>query len=262
MRAKPFFRTRFAIRRRLENQGDHWIGGTGNYKGADCPICRVPLHLVFDFNCEDPILRKASRGKFREFKRFPLFLCARCGCELSYLVDGRGNVKTIQTKYGNPASTPYADYPDHLPRRPVTLDSSVPISLPNVIKKWDFAVDVRGERLSKSERKLLEDFFGHEVFIPRFMYHHQLGGESLYESWDDNAFFCPNKDCPGGLLDKFLKRGRPMKFLAGVINDPPGGLPLIEPFTNERAKRWNYFVSFYFQICDKSLTVTTFSTSD
>ena len=51
-------------------------------------------------------------------------------------------------------------------------------------------------------------------------------------------------------------------FLAGVLNDLPGGLPLIEPLNKETATDWNYFVSFHFQICDKCLTITASSTSD
>jgi hypothetical protein len=178
------------------------------------------------------------------------------------MVDNHGTVKIVETRYGNPGSEPYSEYPDPLPRRPIALDSSVPTSLPKLIRKWNTQVDPFGEKLSKSERRLLEEFFGHPVFIPRFMYHHQLGGESLYESWDQNAFCCPNKKCPSGLWDKVLKHSQPMRFLAGILNDPPGGLPLIEKTTKETASKWNYFVSFYFQICDKCLTVTTFSTSD
>jgi len=35
-----------------------------------------------------------------------------------------------------------------------------------------------------------------------------------------------------------------------------------EPLTEDTRKQWNYFVSFYFQICDGCLAVTTYSTSD
>src|SRR5262249_26200174 len=123
-------------------------------------------------------------------------------------------------------------------------------------------VDTLGDNLSKKEHRLLEDYFGHPIFIPRFMYHHQLGGEALFAAWDENAFPCPNKKCPGGLVDKLLKRGRPMRFLAGILTDPPGGLPLIEPLDDKTRQDWNYFASVFFQICDKCLTITTSSASD
>ena len=261
MTAQPFFSTRFAVRLGRDSGGDHWLGGTGHYRGAVCPVCRVPLLLVFDINCADPILRKASGGKFSVLKRLPLYVCARCFCELSYVVTD-GEVRIVQTKYGNPGSEQYLEYPDHFPRRPIALDAEVPAALPRVIQKWNPDIDLRGEKLSPAERRLLEDFFVHPIFIPKFMYHHQLGGESLCESWDENAFLCPNKKCSGGWWDKLLRRSRPMSFLAGVLNDPPGGLPLVEPLNKETATKWNYFVSFYFQICDRCLTVTTFSASD
>jgi len=46
------------------------------------------------------------------------------------------------------------------------------------------------------------------------------------------------------------------------MNDPLSGLPLIVPLNKETATNWNHVLSFYFQICDKCLTVTTFSASD
>ena len=262
MRAKGFFKTCFAVRPGRDSGQGHWIGGTGDYQGALCPVCHQSLILLLDINCEDPVLRKAARRKFGTLKRIPLFACPRCVCELSYRLENDKRIKIVQSRYGSPGSQPYEDYPDHFPRKPFSLDDTIPAKLPAVIKKWDPDVDLRGEKLTKSERKLLEDFCGHPVFIPRYMYHHQLGGDSLWEPWDENQFFCPNKKCPGGIWDKMLKRGRPMKFLAGVINDPPGGLPLVEPLSKKTATDWNYFVSYYFQICDKCLTVTTFSTSD
>src|ERR1700690_1357589 len=101
MRAKAFFKTRFAVRPGRNSGADHWIGGVGDYKGAECPVCRATLLLLLDINCEDPVLRKASRGKFAGLKRLPLFVCPRCFCELSYLVDDHLRVKVVQTRYGS-----------------------------------------------------------------------------------------------------------------------------------------------------------------
>lgn len=262
MRAKPFFKTRFAIRPGRDAGGDHWLGGTGNFRDAECPGCRKPLLLLLDINCQDPLLHKASRGKFGSLHRLPLFVCGHCFCELSYAVDESGKITVLQTRHASPGSEPYADYPNQFPRRAVALDATVPAALPRVIRKWNADADPCGDDLPKRDRRLLEEFFGHPIFIPRFLYHHQFGGDSLFAAWDDEAFRCPNKRCTGGILDRVLRRGRPMCFLAGILNDPPGGLPLIEPLTAETKSDWNYFVSFYFQICDRCLTVTTFSASD
>jgi hypothetical protein len=264
MRAKPFFKTRFVLRPGVESDGDHWIGGTGDYRYADCPICEVPLLLLCEINCDDPQLKQAARRKFGTLNRLPLFVCMRCFSELSYVVEDDRKVRIVQTRCGRRENgPPYDDYPGHFPRVPVSLDPSVPRDLPRVIQKWTSDPDdLRGDKLSKAERRLLEDYFGHPMFVPRYMYHHQLGGESLCVEWDEKAFYCPNKKCSPGLWNKILKRGRPMKFLAGIMNDPPGGIPLIEPLNNETRKQWNFFVSQYFQICDSCLTVTTFGSSD
>src|SRR5262249_22048702 len=163
----------------------------------------------------------------RPLNRLPLYHCLRCAAELSYALDGK-QVRIINTRYGNPDNgPPYDGFPASFPRRPIRLDSTVPTALPKVIRKWNPDADLRGDRLSKTERQLLEDYFGHAIFIPRYMYHHQLGGESLCENWDETAFACPNKDCPGGLWENVMKRSRPMRFLAGILNDPPAGLPMI-----------------------------------
>jgi hypothetical protein len=264
MKAKPFFKTRFVLRPSPEADGDHWLGGSGDYRGAECPVCNVPLLLLCDFNCDDPMLRKAHRGKLNALRRLPLFHCFQCFSELSYIVDERQKVRIVQTRYGQSGNgPPYDGFPDFLPRKPIRLDTLVPPGLVQAIQKWTADDDdVAGDNLSKSQRRVLEDYFGHPMFIPRFMYHHQLGGESLLPNWDDDAFTCPNKKCPGGLFDKVLKRGRPMKFLAGIINDPPGGFPLMEPLNKDTEKNWNFFGSTYYQICDKCLTITTFAASD
>ena len=152
MRAKPLFKTRFAVRPGKDSGADHWIGGDCAYKGAECPVCRARLHLLLDIDCEDSILRKASRGKLAPLARLPLLVCMRCACELSYHVDEGMRVKVIQTRYGYPGSEPYADYPDHFPRKPCSPDDSVPTALPRAIKKWDPDVDLVGDKLSKAER--------------------------------------------------------------------------------------------------------------
>ena len=263
MRAKPFFKSRFAVRLGIDDQSDHWLGGSSDpFPGAECPTCKVPLLLLLDFNCKAPALQAASKGEFGPLKRLPLFVCARCFGEISYHVSDSMAVRVIQ-KYGDPGNYPiYEGYPNEFPRKPVALDGTVPSSLRAVIRKWNFDADPAGEALTTGDRALLEGFFGHPIFIPRFLYHHQLGGESLFVSWDESARFCPNKECQPSLWDKLLRRSHPMRFLAGVLNDPPGGLPLIEPLSEETQTTWNFFVSFFFQICERCLTITGSSASD
>ena len=260
--AKPFFRTRFRLRSGVEAEGAHWIGGTGTYRKADCPECKIPLVLLLDLNCEDPALMRASHRKFGELKRLPLYFCFHCYARLSYAMQGR-NVRVVETQDGGPGNVPlYEGFPEYFPKTPVGLDDFVPRGLWRVVDKWSSSNDLLGTSLSGKERGLLESFFGHKIIVPRYTYHHQLGGESLREEWDTPAFECPNGECRGGLIDGLLGRNRRMKFLAGVINDPPGGLPLFEPLTEETRTRWNYFVTVYWQICDRCLTVTASASID
>lgn len=261
MRSKAFFKKRFAIRPGHDSGADHWIGGENTYEGADCPICNVRLVLILDINCEDTALQKASRGKLTQLIRLPLFFCPRCLGELSYRLDEQSRVNVIQVRHSNPGNELYPDYPDYFPRTPFSLDGSA--LTPAVSKAAEEFFDVGfAHLLSEDAQRVLKEFAGHPNFIPRFLYHHQLGGESLHDAWEESAAACPNEKCLGMASDKEVKRGRPMKFLAGVINDPPGGLPLTEPLNSETATNWNFASSFFYQICDRCLTITSFSTSD
>jgi hypothetical protein len=46
-----------------------------------------------------------------------------------------------------------------------------------------------------------------------------------------------------------------MKFLAGILNDPWAGLPMVEHANEEARKNWNYFVTVQFHICDCCWTI-------
>ncbi|MFM7517313.1 MAG: hypothetical protein ACKO3V_10245 [Pirellula sp.] len=261
MRSKAFFKKRFAVRPRRDSGADHWIGGENVYEGAECPVCHVGLVVILDVNCEDPVLQKASGGKLAKLKRLLLLFCPRCLGELSYRVDEQSRVHVIQARNSHPGNELYPNYPVYFPRKPFSLDDSAVTAAVSEAAEEFFDVGF-ARLLSESARRVLEDFAGHPNFIPRFLYHHQLGGESLHDAWDENAAVCPNEQCPRRVFEKVLRRGRPMRFLAGVINDPPGGLPLIEPLNAKTELSWNFFASFYYQICDRCLTITTFNTSD
>jgi hypothetical protein len=46
-----------------------------------------------------------------------------------------------------------------------------------------------------------------------------------------------------------------MSFLAEILNDPWGGLPMVEPATAETKPDWNFLVSVQFLICSKCWSV-------
>ena len=125
-----------------------------------------------------------------------------------------------------------------------------------LIARWD-AADDDGPipEPTPQEHKALTEFFGHPVPLPRSFFHHQLGGKPAVDYWANEVFECPNPACEGTLIDRLRGRRRAMKFLAGVLNDPWAGLPMVEPANDETRRHWNYGVSVQYRICDCCWTV-------
>jgi hypothetical protein len=46
-----------------------------------------------------------------------------------------------------------------------------------------------------------------------------------------------------------------MTFLAVVLNDPPGGLPMIEELNDSTRESWNSTQQVIYHICDRCLTI-------
>ena len=67
---------------------------------------------------------------------------------------------------------------------------------------------------------------------------------------------------------------RAMNFLAGILNDPLHGLPMIEPAVSsasqlpephdvmENSRSWNFFVSVHYYICEGCWTVVARNVCD
>lgn len=107
----------------------------------------------------------------------------------------------------------------------------------SITSRWQSADDEGPvSQPTSQERKTLAEFFGHPVRLPTCFFHHQLGGKPLMSLWASEVFECPNPDCGGTVLDPMRGRKRVMKFLAGILNDPWAGLPMVEP-ANEETKK-------------------------
>jgi len=102
-----------------------------------------------------------------------------------------------------------------------------------------------------NEKRVLRKYFGHPAHTELCLFHHQFGGIPVFHCWADEVFFCTNPKCE---VDRNGKK-RAMKFVAGILNDPWGGLPMIEPAKKETKKNWDFFVSVQFHICDRCFTV-------
>lgn len=255
MRAKPYFRTRFRVKV-SDHETGHWQGGPANYEGASCPVCKKPLLLLWDVNARDPLLLRWNKNRFGGMNRLPLLYCWGCVGDLSYRIVGENRVEVIESTGQANGGAEYEGYPSHFPRKAIELLKGFSPAVKIAIKKWGtdgFAKP--GFKETKHYQVLLE-FFGHEVFLQRCMFHHQFGGLSLTDTWDDEAFECRNSKCQGKLFDRVRGRKRAMKFLAGVLNDPPHGLPMIEPLDDKTKSDWNYSISVQFHMCDGCYSIT------
>jgi hypothetical protein len=248
MEPRAFLRKRFRAKLVKRSDTDHWAGGKPYHQGANCPACKIPLLLLWDINCKDP--------------RFPrLYYCWGCVNDLSYQVFDDGKIHIHLGKRSKGPSFPYDPYPEFLERRGLNLlDGSVPDEIRRAVLEmyasWDTAAGDAAVPVPKpKDRKMLNDFFGHPADVPMSLFYHQFGGRPLQQLWANEKFRCPNPTCVGSPADRLRGTKRAMKFLAGILYDPWGGLPMGQPANAETKKHWDFFISVQFHICDCCWTI-------
>lgn len=257
MEPAPFLRTRFRAKLAKYTDADHWSGGKPYHRGARCPACKIPLLLLWDINCKDT---RFPRRKFGPLERLPLYYCWGCVNDISYQVVGQNKIYLHPRKRSKGPSHPYEPYPDHFERRGLLLFEGMPKEIRrmyrNLVARWDKADDDAGiPEPTPKEQKKLTKFFGHPVHFPMSFFHHQFGGKPLVQHWANEVFGCPNPVCTGSFPNRMGGTQRAMKFLAGILNDPRAGLPMIEPADEKTRKNWNYSISVQYHICDHCWTV-------
>ncbi len=249
--ARPFVTTRFRVIPGAHDGGDHWLGGVPQHRGAICPVCKIPLLLLWDINCKDPRFR---RGQFGSRERLPLYYCWGCVSDLSYQLIGRDRVRVFRVANGEGPHFQYEPYPSHFERRPLALVSArMPEEVLAILRKWDRVEDPLARKMGERKRALLGEYFGHPVTSGQCLFFHQFGGVPSKHWWGTERTLCPNKKCPQGVLGGRTRRA--MKFLAGVLNDPWNGLPMIESRGKDAERWYNFFVTVEFQICGKCWTL-------
>lgn len=253
MRARRYLKTRFRAIPDRVGEGEHWLGGPIQHRGADCPNCKIPLVLHWDLNAQDS---RFPKKRFGSLDRIPLYYCWTCVADLAYRVDTSNRVRVL-SKRAKQFSTncQYEPYPESFERRPLTLDPTLPDQVRQVYTKWVKSDDPYVRKLGKRETKVLADYFGHPFIGNLSVFHHQFGGmPSTW--WGDEAILCPNRECHPSAIDRLRGRqARPMSFLAGIVNDPHNGLPLVERVEEVRPDWWNFYVSVEFQICGNCFTI-------
>jgi hypothetical protein len=148
---------------------------------------------------------------------------------------------------------PYEPYPSRLERKPLSLAAGVPDSIRKIVKDWVDSGSFRPGDLTMEARKALERFFGHRVKSTFCLVHHQVGGPPL-GPWSGTIVLCPNAAC--------RSHRRPMRFLAGILNDPWRGLPFAEPADEETLTNPNLFVTLQYHICSDCWSIMACNSCD
>lgn len=260
MSARPFLKTRFRLVPGLADEGDHWLGGEPFHANAICPVCNIPLLQLLDINCRDS---RFPPGKFGPLTRLPLYFCWGCVSGLEYQLLPNGELRMLRTEVMREGpSFQYEPYPSHFERRPISLICGMSEEVLAVASKWNREEDPRGHTLSASDHTVLQGYFGHPISTSMSLFHSQIGGPPSQHWWGEEQTPCFNKACPGSVLSKLRLRKPNMSFLAGVLNDPLGGLPMVERPEEVSERWWNFFVSVEFRICGKCWTISGRNRSD
>jgi hypothetical protein len=243
--------------------GDHWQGGPAYHRGADCPVCKRPLLLLWDINCADPRFQDEPKPIFSKLQRLPLYYCWKCVATLSYQVSSSDSIRIVSHAGDYQGDEfPYPNYPTAFPRFPLELTNDKPENLAAIIRRWEREMEANddfiGECLQGDERDQLQAWYGHPVtlFGADFV-HHQLGGVAARLAQGLQGWECGNDECrqASGILGRLMGRRSRVKFLAVILNDPPRGLPMVEELDEKTRENWNSTNQVVFQICEGCLTV-------
>jgi hypothetical protein len=169
---------------------DHWSGGPPRHQGAVCPVCKKPLLLFWDINCEDPRFRNESPDVFGALTRLPLYYCCRRPEPTSYQVLSPDRIRTFRPDLHTYEETPFSDFPDEFDRRPLCLEP-IPRDVANfVVLANDFSFDW----LNPSERDRLSEYLDKEVRSVWDLELSQFGGAPRLIQ-GHRGIDCPNPDC-------------------------------------------------------------------
>jgi hypothetical protein len=236
-----------------DSPSQHHFGGEPYHTGATCPICKIPLLLLADFDCA--ALRQLEKAKlFHNLERLPLYYCWKCCAEkLSYQVNG-GAIKIFKNDgRAEGDDFPYAGFPAKFPKRPVQL---IPIPY-ETAKLLAVAQEIDERWLAEEDRKAIEERFQglrHSQFAKSCLVRHQIGG-LLYLIQGHDYIVCPNPDCEH---HKLAKRGSGTRMieLAVLHNDPYSGLPMCERLEEiSLPVDWDEFVQVVYWVCEECLTL-------
>jgi hypothetical protein len=142
---------------------------------------------------------------------------------------------------------PYRCYPTYFRRQPIELEllTQIPPTTKGLIDMTD-----PSDRVRPSVKKRLESWLGHSVKFGFDIWWHQFGGQPWLVQGPERIV-CANEKC------SWARRKWAMKILASVINDPLGGLPMIESTKQVKANNghFNNSVQVVFHLCPSCLSI-------
>jgi hypothetical protein len=196
---------------------DHWRGGPPQHDGATCPVCKKPLLLFWDLNCNDPRFRAESPELFGDLERLPLYYCCRRPEPTIYQVVSGDRIRTIRPELRSGEESPFRGFPDAFERRPIRLDA-IPRDVANLLILTN---DFDSDWLNQEEQDRLSEYFGERGDSIWDVHLSQVGGAPTL-SQGHYELDCPNADCPTHSMGHPIlrnKREYQMKELAVIDVD-------------------------------------------
>jgi len=207
----------------------HRFGGPRAHRGVKPHRNGPPLHLLYNFDCEDPLVPI----RVADVRYLPLYYCFPYNAgAVGYRVlsDTEIEILYLETKDVVP-DFPYKNYPDEFPETPVSL---TPISYEEhkTLVYYQACEDynLTKDYLNKEDRAVLK-----QIGYPFT----QLGGiQRMWQGVPDVP--CPNKNC------KYHKFNCFMQVFAVVWNRP---VPNVYLWDNDPESRDDFEVQTIFQVC-------------
>lgn len=239
----------------------HSFGGEPYHKGAECPVCKLPLLLLADLDCSQ--LRKQMKAPlFQSLQRLPLYYCWRCCAEqLTYRVIDEKRIKVFRNKGTRQGDDfPYSNFPHAFLSRAISL-TPINYELGKLLAVYQ---EVDKDWLTEADQKAIKrgmKLLRHRGFSSGDVNRHQIGG-LLGLIQGHERVGCPNRKCR---YHKLFEDGYAvsMKELAVLCNDPYSGLPMVESLDElENPSRWNEWVQVVYWVCEECLAIAASNRCD
>jgi hypothetical protein len=251
----------FALRATDGEETGHSFGGEPYHRGAECPVCKVPLLLLADLDCSQ-LRQQVGAPLFQSLKRLPLYYCWQCCAEhLTYIVLDEKRIKVLRNEGVRQGDDfPYPNFPPSFASRPISL-TPIDYELGKLLalyqevdRDWLSKADLRDiKRGLKPLRRAGYSAYG--------VNRHQVGG-LLGLIQGHERVGCPNTKCS---QHKSFEDGyaTQMKELAVLCNDPQSGLPMVESLAElKNPSSWNEWVQVVYWVCEECLAIAASNRCD